>query len=114
MDILERQAALREFASERHWEQFHTPKNLVMALGSEVGELLEIFQWLTDQQSVEVMQDEAKRTQVRHKMADVYAYLLRLADVVGVDIAAAARAKLADSHRRFAVHEVHGTAPDKS
>jgi dCTP diphosphatase len=80
------QEQYREFIAERDWEQFHSPKNLVMALTGEVGELTEIFQWLTPAESGAVMADVVRAGQVRDELADVLAYLIRLADVLGVDL----------------------------
>lgn len=86
------QKALREFARERDWEQFHTPKNLATALSVEAAELLEHFQWLTDEQSRTL--DEAKRTAVGEELADVLLYLLQLADKLDIDPLQAAERKL--------------------
>lgn len=83
---------LRAFAAERDWERFHTPKNLASALIVEAAELLEHFQWLTPEQSQQLT--AAQRTEVAHEMADVLIYLTRLADVMGVDLLAAAERKL--------------------
>jgi NTP pyrophosphatase (non-canonical NTP hydrolase) len=94
MAISELQLQLREFVAEREWQRFQTPKNLVMALTGEAGELTEIFQWLTDEQSARVMGDPAKAEHVRDEIADVLAYLLRLCDVLGVDPEAALAAKI--------------------
>jgi dCTP diphosphatase len=86
-------ARLAEFARERDWDQFHAPKNLVMALAGEVGELLEHFQWLTEAQSRELPPDV--KDAVALEMADVLLYLVRLADKLGIDLAAAAERKIA-------------------
>lgn len=86
------QKALREFARERDWEQFHTPKNLATALSVEAAELLEHFQWLTDEQSRTL--DDAKRTAVGEELADVLLYLLQLADKLDIDPLQAAERKL--------------------
>lgn len=104
------QQALARFAVEREWEQFHTPKNLAMALAGESGELLEIFQWLTPVQSNEVMQDHERAMQVREEMADVLAYLLRLADVLDVDLEQALTEKIEKNHRKYPVHLARGKA----
>jgi dCTP diphosphatase len=96
------QARIREFARERDWEQFHTPKNLAMALSGEVGELLEIFQWLTPEQSEAVMQG-SRADDVEDELADVLIYLFRLSDVLGVDLETAAGAKLTRNEQRFPV-----------
>lgn len=113
--VVELQQRLRDFATAREWGKFHTPKNLAMALAGEVGELLEIFQWLTPEQAAQVM-DSDRAEDVADELADVLLYLTRLADVIGVDLVAAAHAKLDRNERRFPAHHVHGradrTAPD--
>jgi NTP pyrophosphatase (non-canonical NTP hydrolase) len=90
---------LREFAARRDWEAFHTPKNLVMALSGEVGELIEHFQWLTPEESGAIMRERA--VEVEDELADVFLYLVRLADVLGVDLIAAAHAKIDRNELRF-------------
>lgn len=102
------QRQLRDFAAERDWEQFHSPKNLVMALAGEVGELTEIFQWLTPDESVRVMTDAAG--QVREEMADVLAYLLRLADVLDVDLEAALAEKIVKNAMKYPVETARSVA----
>jgi NTP pyrophosphatase (non-canonical NTP hydrolase) len=82
----------RSFARERDWEQFHTPKNLAMALSVEVAELAEHFQWLRTGADAEL--DDAARTGIRHELADVLLYLVQLADKTGVDLHAAALEKM--------------------
>lgn len=94
MSIADLRDKLREFAAERDWEQFHTPKNLVMALSVEAAELTEIFQWLSPEQSATVMSDPALAMAVRDEIADVLAYLLRLADILGVDVEEALSQKI--------------------
>jgi NTP pyrophosphatase (non-canonical NTP hydrolase) len=100
---------LRAFAAERDWEQFHTPKNLSMALAGEVGELLEIFQWLTPEQAAEVM-GSGRADDVRDELADVTIYLVRLADILGVDLLEVANSKLERNHDRFPPGDVRGRA----
>jgi NTP pyrophosphatase (non-canonical NTP hydrolase) len=92
---------VREFADERDWHPFHTPKNLSMALAGEVGELLAELQWLTPEQSAAVMTDPDLGPRVRAEIGDVTIYLVRLADVLGIDLVEAALDKLADSARRY-------------
>lgn len=72
MSITRSQTALREFATQREWEQFHTPKNLVMALANEAGELLKVFQWLTPEQSLAIMKEPATAEHVGEEVADFY------------------------------------------
>jgi NTP pyrophosphatase (non-canonical NTP hydrolase) len=103
-------AAVRSFAEEREWQAFHTPKNLAMALAGEVGELLAELQWLTPEQSVAVMADELAGAQIRAEIGDVTIYLVRLADVLGIDLVNAATEKLADSARRYPVGRSRGSA----
>lgn len=102
------QKQLREFARERQWEQFHSPKNLSMALTVEAGELQEIFQWLTEQQSAAL--NSQQRQQASEELADVLLYLCRLADVLGIDLAQAAQEKLAINARKYPVDKALGRA----
>lgn len=92
---------LREFSDARDWERFHTPKNLVMALSGEVGELIALFQWLTPAESAAIMADESTARDVRDEIADVFIYLVRLADVLGIDLLDAAHAKTDRNETRF-------------
>jgi NTP pyrophosphatase (non-canonical NTP hydrolase) len=101
---------VRTFAQERNWEQFHTPKNLAMALAGEVGELLAELQWLTPEQSAAVMEDEELGPRVRAEIGDVTIYLVRLADVLGVDLVQAALDKLEESGRRYTVEAARSSA----
>ncbi|WP_354642919.1 nucleotide pyrophosphohydrolase [Kitasatospora camelliae] len=110
MTISALQRELAAFAAERDWEQFHTPKNLAMALSGEAGELLELFQWLTPEQSSAVMADPGRGQQVREEIADVLAYLLRLADVLDVDVEQALTDKIAANRAKYPVHLAYGRA----
>jgi NTP pyrophosphatase (non-canonical NTP hydrolase) len=92
---------LTAFAAARDWEQYHTPKNLVAALSVEASELLEIFQWLTPEQSARVMEDPESAHRVADEVADVLAYLLRFCDVLGIDPLAALAAKMDRNELRF-------------
>lgn len=100
------QQQLRMFARERDWEQFHNPKNLAMALTVEAGELQEIFQWLTEQQSVNL--DVQQREHVKEEMADVLLYLCRMADVLDIDLQEAALRKLERNAEKYPVDQVRG------
>jgi len=86
LDVGKVKAYLRAFAKERDWEQFHTPKNLVMALAGEAGELTEIFQWLTPGRIRKDHGRPRKRRGVKQEMADVLQYVIRLSDVLGIDV----------------------------
>ena len=100
--------AMRQFAAERAWEPFHTPKNLAMALASEAGEVIEHFQWLTAEQSMAL--PPATRDEVALELADVLLYLVRLGDVLGVDLADAARRKMRINAERYPIERAHGRA----
>jgi NTP pyrophosphatase (non-canonical NTP hydrolase) len=100
-DIEDLQALLRDFAARRDWERFHDPKNLAMAVAGEVGELVAEFQWLTPAESFQAMADASIAARIRDEIADVAIYLLRLADVLSVDIAQAVSAKVARNEDRF-------------
>lgn len=90
---------LRTFAEARNWDQFHTPKNLSMAIAGEAGELLAEFQWLTPEQSTKLTVEKLR--DVEMEIADVAIYLVRLADVLGLDIYEATMAKIAINESRF-------------
>lgn len=92
---------VREFAKKRDWEKFHTPKNLAMAIAGEAGELAAEFQWLTPEESSISGISDAKLKDVRLEIADVQIYLLRLADVLGIDISRAVLEKLEINEGRF-------------
>ncbi|MCK6408072.1 nucleotide pyrophosphohydrolase [Thauera sp.] len=100
--------AMRDFAAEREWEVFHTPKNLAMALAGEAGEVIEHFQWLTAEQSAALPPDT--REEVAFELADVLLYLVRLADVLDIDLADAARRKIALNAQRYPVERARGRA----
>ena len=92
---------IRKFADARNWEQFHTPKNLSMAVAGEAGELVAEFQWLTAEESTRSNMSQEKLKDVELEIADVAIYLIRLADVLGVDISEVVRKKLAINESRY-------------
>ena len=99
---------LREFARARDWEQFHSPKNMAMALIGEAGELIEHFQWLTEEQSYRLPPD--KLEEVRLEMADIFIYLIRLSDRLGVDLMAAVEDKIALNEAKYPADRVRGSS----
>jgi NTP pyrophosphatase (non-canonical NTP hydrolase) len=109
-DLRTLQAALAQFARDRDWERFHSPKNLAMALAGEAGELLEVFQWLTEDESRAVARAPATARAVRDEIADVLLYLARLADVLGIDLDEAVRDKLRRNAERYPVDLSRGHA----
>ncbi len=106
VERLKRQLA--DFVQERDWKQFHSPKNLSMALSVEAAELLEIFQWLTEQQSAEL--DEQAQSRAADELADILLYSLLLSDRLGIDLIAAAHSKLQDNARKYPAEQVRGSA----
>jgi NTP pyrophosphatase (non-canonical NTP hydrolase) len=101
---------LRSFAAERDWDQFHSPKNLAMALAGEAGELLEVFQWLSEEQSYAVRDDPRQLAPAAEEMADVFLYLIRLADRLGIDLVSAAHSKIDANARKYPAADVRGSA----
>lgn len=99
---------LHEFAEARDWRQFHSPKNLAMALAGECGEVLEHFQWLTEAQSAGL--DEARLREVGHELADVLIYAVRMADILGIDLLQAAYDKMELNDARYPAARVRGDA----
>ncbi|MFE9860557.1 nucleotide pyrophosphohydrolase [Streptomyces sp. NPDC005780] len=105
LDVHALQQRLAAFAAARDWEQYHTPKNLASALSVEAAELVEIFQWLTPEQSAQVMEDPATAPRVADEVADVLAYLLQFCEVLGIDVLAALAAKIERNEGRFPVSQ---------
>ncbi len=101
-------AAVSAFAAERDWDQFHSPKNLAMALSVEAAELLEHFQWLSEAASQKLSAEQ--RAEVAAEMADVLIYLVRLADRLDVDLLQAAQAKIAVNARKYPADQVRGSS----
>jgi len=107
-DLNELAAMIRAFAAERDWDQFHTPKNLAMGVAIEAAELMEEFHWLTPEQSARLPPQTLQA--VRHEMADVFVYLVLLADKLGVDLLAAAAEKIALNAEKYPADTVRGKA----
>ncbi len=99
---------LREFAAERDWEPFHTPKNLAMALAGEAGELIAEFQWMTEEQSKKP--DAAQLARIRAEAGDVFNYLVLLCDKLGIDLITAAHEKIDVNARRYPAEKVRGSS----
>jgi dCTP diphosphatase len=99
---------LRDFAAARDWDQFHSPKNLAMALAGEAGELLENFQWLTEEQSRRPSPETLAAA--GEEVADILLYLIRLSDKLGIDPIAAANAKLVANAAKYPVDKARGNA----
>lgn len=108
MDLDDLAARLRAFARERDWEQFHAPKNLAMALAVEAAELMEHFQWLTEQQSGDLT--PAAKQEVAAELADVFIYTVRLADRLGIDLGPAVEAKILVNAAKYPAEKSRGSA----
>lgn len=101
IDVSRLEVVLKKFADDRDWNQYHSPKNLAMALTGEVGELVEIFQWLTEEQSREAARDAGTAEAVRNELADVLLFLVRLSSVLGVDLNEAVEWKLRQNAQKY-------------
>lgn len=108
VDISKWQELLQEFSKKRDWDQFHNPKNLTMALSVETSELVEIFQWLTSEQSKKI--DNKTKLKVEHEVADILLYLMRLTSVLDIDINKALEDKFKLNGEKYPVELSRGTA----
>ncbi|MBI3349084.1 MAG: nucleotide pyrophosphohydrolase [Burkholderiales bacterium] len=114
VDVSALTETLRAFAEERDWGQFHSPKNLAMALTGEVGELVEIFQWMTEADSRQAAADPERAQAIAAEMADVLFYLVRMADMLGIDLNEAAKSKLALNARKYPADLSRGSSQKRS
>ena len=108
MDLDRYKAKIREFADERDWDQFHDPKNLSMALSAEIGELLDIFQWLTSEQSKNLSEQDLKLA--KEELGDIMIYLIRLSDKLGIDLEEAVQEKLKSNADKYPIELSKGNA----
>ena len=106
--VAELRTLVRQFVDERDWQQFHSPKNLAMALIVEAAELVEHFQWLTANESASL--DDAKKSAVAEELADVLVYLVCIADRLEIDLEAAAFSKMGKNREKYPVEHAHGHA----
>ncbi len=112
-DLSELRDRMRHFSEERGWEQFHDPKSLTLALMGEVGELAELMQWLPAGSAVESLTRDPLATRVAEEISDVLLYLVRLADVLQVDLPSSVHQKLDASEERFPPIDFFQRAPEK-
>jgi len=101
---------IRQFAKARNWEQYHTPKNISMALSVEASELAEIFQWLTSEESYNVKKDATQIQKVKDEVADILVYLLRMVDLLDIDVNEAIKNKMKKNAEKYPVDKAHGNA----
>lgn len=110
VDVSQLAEKLEQFANDRNWAQFHSPKNLAMALSGEVGELTEIFQWMTEDASKEAARNPETAQAVKDELADVLMYVVRLASALGVDLNAAVQQKLKVNGEKYPVEKAWNTS----
>ena len=108
MDLVKLNKEVDKFVEERNWEQYHTPKNLVMALSGEVGELNECFQWLNDDDIEDVKNSPEKLMPIEHEIADVFIYLIRIANKMGIDVEDAVYKKMELNRLKYPVESNQG------
>jgi dCTP diphosphatase len=101
---------VRRFTHEREWEKYHNPRSLILALIGELGELAELFQWRSDSEAAKLMQDPKMARKVSEELADVFGYLLQLADVTGIHLGKALEAKMKVNEKRYPAHLARGNA----
>ena len=106
--ISDLKARVLAFVRERDWEQFHTPKNLSMALAAETGELMEHFLWASPEQSRAIANEPAKRAKIADELADVVIYAIEFANMTGLDISAAIEAKMAANAKKYPIEKSRG------
>jgi NTP pyrophosphatase (non-canonical NTP hydrolase) len=110
LNITKLKNKIEYFASERDWNQFHTPKNLAMALSVEASELVEIFQWLTQEESLNVSKDTKLKERVAEEVSDVLTYAIRLCDILNIDMEEALLKKIVKNGEKYPVEKAKGSA----
>ena len=105
---------IREFVKERGWERFHKPESLAVSASIEIGELLELFQWLEDSEIEDYLKDDEYRSKLAAEIADVLIYILRLADVTGINPTDAVLEKMKSNSKRYPSEEWHERIPSKT
>jgi dCTP diphosphatase len=106
--MIEIKKKLKEFAAERDWDQFHSPKNLTMALSVEVGEIVEHFQWMTEEESYKLSSEKLEK--VKNEIGDVMIYLVMFADKLGIDPIQAAKDKIEKNRKNYPINIARGSA----
>jgi len=110
LDLRELKAKIEKFANDRDWKQFHNPKNISMALTVEAAELLEIFQWLTFEESSQASSDEKLIGKISDELADITVYCVRMCDILGIDLPAAIDSKMKKNAEKYPVEVAKGSA----
>lgn len=107
-ELQELQTKLAQFSLDRDWDKFHSPKNLTMALAGEAGELLELFQWLTEKESRNL--SEEQKDEVAQELADILLYLVRIADKTGIDLFKACEQKMRLNEEKYPISKAYGVS----
>jgi dCTP diphosphatase len=110
LDVEQIKMLLRNFSTERDWNQFHNPKNLAMSLACESGELLEIFRWLTEEESTQAKMNPHSKEQVAHELADILLNAIRLADLMDINLTESIHVKFAINEQKYPADVVRGSA----
>lgn len=110
IDINKLKENLAEFAQQRDWGKFHSPKNLSMAIANEAGELLELFQWLTEKESADSKNSTSIKEQVSHELADIVMNVIRLADILEINMSSAIESKFIINNEKYPADKVKGSA----
>ena len=108
MDLLEWSQKIQDFCQQRDWDPFHSPKNLAIGVVTEASELLEPFRFLTDQESLELLQNEKKRQEISHELADVLFFIIRFADRTGISLEEALRQKMKLNAEKYPIEKAKG------
>ena len=108
LNIQKMQEFFKSFVKEREWDQFHTPKNLSMALSIETSELMEIFQWLSEKESCEIKKNPRKKQAIIDEIADILSYLIRLADILDIDLEKAFWDKFKKNVQKYPINLAKG------
>lgn len=110
IDVISLNQEIQKFVNDREWDQFHSVKNLSMALNVEASELMEIFQWMKEEDSNRVAQNEELMNQVKDEVADVFVYLLRIVNKTGIDLEEAVRNKMQKNAAKYPVDLAKGNS----
>ncbi|NGX63736.1 MAG: hypothetical protein KR126chlam6_01150 [Candidatus Anoxychlamydiales bacterium] len=114
IDIKKMQEFYEKFIKERNWEPFHNPKNLAMALSVEISELVELFQWINEKQSFEIVKNPIKKQAIKEEIADVFSYLIRLAGIFDIDIEKAFWEKFEKNQKKYPIDKSKELAKELS
>ena len=110
LDIDQLKSILSSFAKIREWEKFHSPKNLSMAIAGEAGELLEIFQWITEQQSIDIKDNTLIREEISYELADIILYIIQMASQLNINLSKAIFKKIKINNKKYPINKVKGSA----